>query len=48
MSEVLVLKGVPEDKVKDRVAKYKKLGATKIEEIKENGTFTLKITFPDE
>lgn len=48
MGDVLVLKGVPADLVEDRVQKYTQLGATNVEKVQENGSFTLKITFPDD
>ena len=48
MPDILVIKDVPADQVDDKVTKFKRLGATKVEKTAQtSGKFTLKVTFPD-
>ena len=46
--DVLILRDVPADEVEDKIKKFKRLGATKVEKKKQaDGRYTLEITFPD-
>jgi hypothetical protein len=48
MSQNLVLKNVPADKVDAAIADLKKWGATDVQKSKQpDGAFTLTATFPD-
>ena len=48
MSQVVVLRDVPADEVEGKIKAAKKLGGTDIKETdNKDGTFDLKVTFPD-
>ncbi len=48
MDRPVVLKNIPEADVDRVVRTLEKAGATNIERIKENGTFTVKFNEPDD
>jgi hypothetical protein len=48
MSQNLVLKSIPENKVEETIADLKKWGATAVNKAQQpDGAFTLTATFPD-
>jgi hypothetical protein len=49
MGEKLVMKDVPPEKVEDLVQKHMKMGARKIEQIKQaNGKFSVTLIYEDD